>query len=233
MFRWLDRILKSSEWRLSLWTLLFGKEGLMAGGTAVALWATYATEAVRQYAPLSYVVVALGTCLTIYLIYALYAFAASRLQIVRFRQVLHDASKINPLDTYFEKQRIRVTDLAPAVGGAIVGKTFVECEIVGPTNVMFTPTCTFHGSGGDGVDGLVLRPDKFPKNGFGFDGCSFRNCRFYLLTFMVPEPLFAAFATYQWTGINWLTELPASGGAPPLIPPSAGPTDTRLPPSTQ
>src|SRR5262245_27599113 len=108
MLRWVDRVLKDSEWRLSLWTLLFGKEGLMAGGTVIALWATYATEAVKQYAPLSYVAVALGALLAMYLISALYAFATSRLQIVRFRQVLHDASKINPLETYFQKQRIRV-----------------------------------------------------------------------------------------------------------------------------
>lgn len=231
MLKRLDQMLKGTEWRLSLWALLFGKEGVMTGTTIIALLATYATEAVQQFSPLSYVIVALGTCVAVYLIYGLYAFATSRLQVVKFRQVMHDANKINPLDTYFERQRIRVFDLAPAVGGLIVGKTFVGCEIVGPTNVMFSPTCTFHGNGGDGVDGLVIRHGRTAMNGFGFDGCTFRNCRFYLLTFMVPEAFFLDFLSFNWQGINWITDLPASG-APPLIP-SGAPSDSQSPPSTQ
>lgn len=188
----------------------------MVSGGLLAVWAVHLTDALRIYAPTSYVVAGIGAFLAIGLANALRIFAKDRSQIIRFRQIVHDTHMVNPVDDTYRRQRIRLIDLAPPIGGAIRNKTFIECEIVGPANALFMPDCFFQNCGGEGVDGLMIRQGSFARNGFAFENCTFRACRFYLFTFMVPEELYSSFATYDWRGINWLTSHP--GEAEPELP---------------
>ena len=202
-----NRFLQGAEWKISLWSLVFGPGGLMAS-TALAVWAVWATDALALYAPFSYVAALILTPVLLAAGYLMYAKAAERRQFVRFREIAFEVSHINPMEDVFRKQRIRVIDLAAPIGGQIKGKTFNDCDLIGPVNVMFSNNCTFHGNSGNGVDGLIVREEKFPTNGFGFDACAFRNCRFYLMTFMVPETQYPYSAFQHWSGINWITDLP-------------------------
>src|SRR5258708_29303984 len=56
-------------------------------------------------------------------------------------------------------------------------------------------------------------PGMIPRNGFGFQNCIFRGCRFYLVTFMAPEPEYENFRPPAHAGLNWITERPDQ---PPL-----------------
>ncbi len=208
ILRWVERVFQNAEWKLSLYNLLFGQGGLMVGGSAVAVWVVHMTETLNAYAPASYFVAALGTALAIYIMNALRVYAAQWAQVIRFRQRVHDTNHVNPMEDTFRKQRIRLIDLAPPVGGAIRNRTFIDCDIVGPANALFLPDCIFQNCGGEAVDGLIIREGSFARNGFGFENCTFRNCRFYLFTFMVPEAIYPMFATYNWRGLNWLTDNP-------------------------
>ncbi len=46
-------------------------------------------------------------------------------------------SSINPLDTEFTKQRIKIQDLAHPINKEIRNKKFTDCELIGPANVLF------------------------------------------------------------------------------------------------
>jgi hypothetical protein len=120
------------------------------------------------------------------------------------KRMLAAADRINPLETVFRNHRISVIDLLPPIGSEIHGKTFVDCEIVGPANFVIAPGCQLSQCGGELIDGVVARDDARPFNALIFMGCTFRNCRFYRITFVVTEswriPFVAAFS-----GINWIT----------------------------
>lgn len=173
---------------------------------ALVGWATWFAGLFQQYAPASWVIAAVLGALCGVLIMLLATIARERLQLIRFREQVFTASQINPLDPMFTGRRLRLVDLAPPVGPFIDQKTFTDCEIIGPANVMFAG-CHFVGSGGNIVDGIVIKPGFLPSNGFGFRGCTFTRCRFYLMTFMVPEPEFQLFQTTH-PGLNWITDTP-------------------------
>ncbi|MBR0993805.1 hypothetical protein JQ580_24065 [Bradyrhizobium japonicum] len=185
---------------------------------AVVGWATWFAGLFQQYAPASWVIAGvLGAWFGAGII-VLAAIAREKLQLIKFRNNVFAASQINPLDQMFTGRRLRLVDLAPPVGAFIDNKTFTDCEFIGPANVMFQG-CNFLGSGGEVVDGIVIKPGFLPSNGFGFRNCTFTRCKFYLMTFMVPEPDFAFFNTTH-AGLNWITEKPdePSLRLPPVTP---------------
>jgi hypothetical protein len=147
---------------------------------------------------------------------ALFAYAREKMQQVRFRNTVFGTSHLNPLDTLFTTKRVRIADLSPPIGAIIEGKTFVDCDIMGPANVMFDG-CHFHGNTGDVVDAIIIKPGMIPRNGFGFRNCIFRGCRFYLVTFMVPEPEYDSFKPPAHGGLNWITERPDQPTLPMAI----------------
>jgi hypothetical protein len=217
--RWLNVIVSNAD-------TIASAAKLFIPATAVAVvtgWATSAMGLFQQAAPASWVYAALaGWVLTIASL-ALLAYARGRTQLTRFRQDVFDHTRINPLAAHFTNERIRMVDLAPPVGAMIRGKAFIDCEIIGPANVMFD-NCNFQQNSGEIVDAIVIKPGLLPKNGFGFQNCTFQRCRFYLVTFMVPEPNLSSFMAWNWTGLNWITELPGQAEPPlPLPPPQPQP----------
>jgi hypothetical protein len=179
---------------------------------ALVGWATWFAGIFQQYAPASYVVAGLIGALLGALIMLLTTVARERLQLIRFRNSAFDASGINPLDTTYQQKRIRVVDLAPPVGFIIEGKTFIDCDIVGPVNLVFAD-CIFHGNSGVVVDAVVVKQGLDPQHGYGFRNCIFRQCRFFSVTFLVREQDYHLFNVDAHRGLNWITERPDQ---PPL-----------------
>jgi hypothetical protein len=173
---------------------------------AVVGWATWFAGLFQQYAPASWVIAGVLGALCGSAIMLLAIITRERLQLIRFRNNVFIASAINPLDNMFTGRRLRLVDLAPPVGAFIENRTFTDCEIIGPANVMFEG-CSFVRSGGEVVDGIVIKPGFLPRNGFGFRNCTFTRCKFYLMTFMIPEPEFQFFESAH-RGLNWITEKP-------------------------
>ena len=179
---------------------------------AVVGWATWFTGIFQQHAPASWIYATVIGALIGALIAALLAYSREKMQQVRFRNTVFSGTYLNPLDTLFTTKRVRIADLSPPIGAIIEGKTFVDCEIMGPANVVFEG-CHFHGNSGEVVDAIIIKPGMIPRNGFGFQNCIFRGCRFYLVTFMAPEPEYENFRPPAHAGLNWITERPDQ---PPL-----------------
>lgn len=182
----------------------------------VPAWAAWAADVFSEYAPFSWVACGLLGMLILASAYALFGYAKGRIQVAKFQARVSEAAFINPLARTFERVRIRVTDLSPPLGNIIANKSFTDCDIIGPANVVFFE-CSFSGTKGEAVDGLIIRDGLSPRNGFGFSNCTFADCRFYLLTIMVPEQEFEKFARFNWGGLNWITEVPTPdlfGGQP-------------------
>jgi hypothetical protein len=182
---------------------------------ALVAWATWFAGLFQPAAPASWIIAGVLGALAGSLIVYLAVVARERLQIVRLRNATLFSSHINPLDTLFTTRRVRITDLAPPVGQVIDGKTFVDCDILGPANVMFQG-CHFHHNTGEVVDALIVKLGASPTNGFGFRNCIFRQCRFYLVTFMVEERDYEQFNGGAHAGLNWITNRP---DAPVILPP--------------
>jgi hypothetical protein len=176
-------------------------------------WATWVAGVLQQYAPASWMFAAILGGLCGALIMALLAYAIEKWQAIRFRNMAFNASRINPLDALFESQRLRIHDLSPPYGAIIENKNFIDCDILGPANVVFE-NCHFSSNQGEIVDALIIKPGMQPKNGFGFRNCMFRGCRFYYVTFMIPEPEYGSFCSPNHYGLNWITEIPDQ----PLLP---------------
>lgn len=193
---------------------------------ALVGWATWLAGLFQQYAPASWVIAGVLGALVGALIMLVAALARERMQLVKFRNGVFSAHQINPLDVMFNSRRIRLVDLAPPLGPYIIGKTFIDCEIIGPANIMFTG-CHFQQSGGEVVDGIVIKAPLQPSNGFAFKNCTFTRCKFYLMTFMVVESDYPFFLANH-TGLNWITERPDQPQLPIAL--DAQPTNSETSP---
>src|SRR5260221_8935453 len=101
----------------------------------VPAWATWAVEALRAWAPLSWVGAGFLGVLIAAIGYAI--FARGRLWFINARitdEFYKTADRINPLDDTFRNRRISIADLISPIEPVIRGKTFIDCELIGPAN---------------------------------------------------------------------------------------------------
>lgn len=211
--------------------LAFAKVALPSSFTgALVGWATWFAGLFQQYAPASWIFAGVIGALIGAVVAFLAILTRERMQLLRFRSYVFSAGQINPLDRLFTSKRLKLVDLSPPVGPFIDNKTFIDCEIIGPGNAMFQD-CHFQQNAGEVVDAIIIKPGLFPRNGFGFRNCTFTRCRFYLITFMVPEPDFEAFYKHH-SGLNWITERPDEPVLPmrqiDVIPEAAEPTRQKV-----
>ncbi len=202
--------------RKSLWSraISFGTELLVKNAVKIftviiGLITAYAAglvEVLKYFSPLSWVLGGLiGMCLSS-LTYALVGYARIRHQLADIRERIAISDFINPHDQTFESRRIRVTDLLRPTISAIENKTFVNCDIIGPANIVVRH-CTLRGSSGNLLDAFVAS-GAMPLNATVFLNCTFTNCSFYMVTFVIPVQFIDDFARHEFRGLNWLTALP-------------------------
>lgn len=122
------------------------------------------------------------------------------------RHLYESGDKLNPLETTFEKLRIHISDILPPVGNEIADKTFVDCEIVGPANILMSGG-TVQKNNGVSVDIVLARDDAEVHNGIVLKDCNISNCRFYLVTFLIPKAMEGEF-NRGLSGANWVTYNP-------------------------
>lgn len=116
-----------------------------------------------------------------------------------------DSSPFDPMASVYENKRLFMRDLAPAGRNFVNGKTFINCEIIGPgtaklltrssehkpwpvlrENLMFYTDC------------IETDPASVPQNAIFFPDCNFHNCRFFNLTLMFD-------VREDGPGWNWIT----------------------------
>ncbi|WP_425039382.1 hypothetical protein [Primorskyibacter sp. S187A] len=219
MFRTLNNFFMHFEWRLSLATVIWSLL-VPAGSFALPAWATKATGVFSEYAPLSWVVAGFGGLLCYAL--AVFIYGTGQQRSVRSRydaKFMQETGGIDPLATVFEAKRIYLNDFVLPSNPVIMGKTFVNCEIVGPANLYLEVGNGIDNVWPDKVDAVALSGDNKFYNGFLVRDCRFRGCRFHRTTLFFEPKESLAVQHLEW--LNWISPLPSQDLHPGVEEPTA------------
>jgi hypothetical protein len=219
----LNRILESISAHLTLYTA-FGI------GTAVSVliaWAAHATEQLKPYAPFSWAFGALVGALFFAALFWLVSKGRSLWISSTITRTFHQikAPTTNPLEPVFQTQRINISELASPVNRLIANKTFMDCEIIGPANLILAAT---HPGGGSmnqcnfiNCVAVGVRDRGAVPFGLFLQDCTFLRCRLFGVVLFIPRSEQAHFRA-SMPGFTWITEEPVTD--PPIAtPPSQEP----------
>lgn len=133
-----------------------------------------------------------------------------------------DSSPFDPMQMVFQNKRLFLRDLAPPGRRIVTGKKFINCEIIGPGNLVVAlrsshdkPYPVFNGNTFWDVDCIQVVPDVPSANAIIFPDCDFDGCNFYHLNLLFlhrDDPDNSG----NW---NWITPRVPEAGAlmgPPL-----------------
>jgi len=206
MFRGLNRFFMHFEWRLSLatvvWSLL-----IPAGSFVLPAWATEATGVFSEHAPLSWVIAGFGGLLA-YAI-AVFIYGTGQQRSVRSRydaKFMRETGGVDPLARVFEGKRIYLNDFVLPSQPQVIGKTFVDCEIVGPANMYFEADSSVDDVKPGLVDAVALTGERQFFNGVVFRNCKFRGCTFHRVTLFFQPKEALRIAGLNW--LNWISPMP-------------------------
>jgi hypothetical protein len=132
MFKKIQTIINNLGSHATLWQFAAG--AVVSSG--IAGWASHATESLKLYQPLSWVAAALLGGLIWMLAYA--AWSRARLWVINgtINQNFYKSDdRINPMEITFREKRINIADLASPIEPFVKGKTFIDCELIGPANI--------------------------------------------------------------------------------------------------
>jgi len=198
---WLNTI----ESRWSLWTLI-SASGLVAS-FSIPAWAVRSAQIFSDYAPLSWVAAGFVGVFAWAVIRLIWQWANKiRVKAYYDARMLEKRSIINPLDLTFERKRIILDDFVLPSFTLIDGKTFIDCDLIGPANIYFHSSNQAQPIRSPKIDAVWLAPTATFNNGFIFNNFIFRNCSFQRIS------MFASIENYhQWKDhpmINWISISP-------------------------
>ncbi len=174
----------------------------------VFVWAAHATKILKPYEPISWVIAAtIGAIVFCFiLLLAMYARNIAVNATLR-RRFYESGERINPIQSVFQSQRIHISDLAPPVGFRISDKTFLDCEIIGPANIILSGSGSLSDSGFTQSDMIILNnTNVLCFNATEFYNCSFLRCKFFLTTMLVPEVAVSKFEGGFKENVVWLSD---------------------------
>lgn len=208
MFKRINHFFKNFEWRLALagfvWQL-----AVPAGSFALPAWAARTAGVFSQYAPLSWVVA--GFAGLFWYALAVFIYGAGQQRLVRSRydaNFMQESGGVDPLARVFEGKRIYLNDFVLPSQPQVIGKTFVDCEIVGPANMYFEFDNSVDDVQPGSVDAVALSGERQFYNGVLFRNCKFRACTFHRVTlFFQPEE---ALRIEGLNWLNWISPMPPS-----------------------
>ena len=127
--RFLDRV----ESRVALLSLVFGSSvtGVVAG------WISSYSEWVSRFGAVGWILTGLVAAIAFGIMSMCVGFARYiwiKGSVVRKWQEAVDY--INPLDDEFSRKRIKISDLADPISNQIRDKTFINCDLIGPANIL-------------------------------------------------------------------------------------------------
>jgi hypothetical protein len=203
----IGRVLNALESRWSLLALVQAS-GLVASFSLPA-WAVRSAEIFSQCAPFSWVAAGfLGV-----LVWAITRWIWQAANTLRVRakydaKFMEDGSRLNPLDLTFERKRILLNNFVLPSFALIDGKTFIDCDLIGPANIYFHSSNQAAPIRAPKIDAVWLEPKAVFNNGFIFNNCIFRNCSFQRIT------MFASVENYDnWKdnpNVNWISIPPSA-----------------------
>ncbi|MEQ8249924.1 hypothetical protein [Oceanibaculum nanhaiense] len=196
----INRFFMNLEWRLSL---------IGVGVTAVSsfvlpAWAVRTANLFADYAPFSWVTAGFLGALTGAIIYAIVAWARSRWVRAGYDHNLYKRSGfVDPMAATYENKRIFLADFVLPSDPHISGKTFINCEIVGPANLFIRQGNQVNEQILPICDAVVLNGDRQFYNGITFDNCTFRKCSFKRITLMLLPYQYEQYKNLDW--LNWIS----------------------------
>ena len=195
MLEKLQKLLDRAESRISLWAILNGSGVLTAAG--VTGWLSSAVEWISAYGAFGWWCAALAGALAAALV--LLAVAWGRYAWIRGR-TLHKWKNIvdnfNPMEDEFNKQRIRLADIANPFTMRISGKRFVNCDLIGPANIIIMSHNNLFHIGFIDCDIIVGRHGAIFKNAIGLENCTLVGGRIYGATIIIPNNLVHKFHNF-------------------------------------
>lgn len=207
MSPFITRIIDRASTFISAYTTING--GIVVSGGAIAAWAAWATEVFQTYSPFSWVISGMVGALVVALALWAAAYASDR-RVIRDIRAQHQnkPNSANPLESSFRKERINIHDMAPPWDNKIVGKTFIECQLIGPANILFLSSDGGYSSITNmkliDSSAAELKPDHIPAASVIFQDCIITGCTLVKVVLMVHQP-FADESARRISGIHWIT----------------------------
>jgi MFS family permease len=200
----LQRFLEILSTHISLWQAL-GLGGLLTGG-ALSAWFATASMWLDGYGPIGWwYAVLIGAVLGL-----LVGIAGALLRYVVIlggatRKWSETVDRINPLDPQYNRQRINLADLAHPVSRRISNKTFVDCDLIGPVNLLLMQNIHLTEMGFVDCDIVVAKPNTPIRNVIGVENITLLRGRIYRCVIVIPPVLVS---TFQEMGATFITAIP-------------------------
>jgi hypothetical protein len=181
--------------KLGIW--LFGKIAeyylaisltFVAGlGGSISVWFASRSEWVSQYGVLGWWIAALfGAGAFVLIILGAVGVASYIQKILYMRQWAKKVDFVNPLENEFSKERIKLEDFVNPITRTIVGKTFIDCELLGPSNILIANNNTFDHSGFINCDFIEIRENlEGARTVILFIGCRIIRSKMYECAFFI------------------------------------------------
>jgi hypothetical protein len=201
----LDRLFLGVEWKLSLIGILLGA----LGSFALPAWALRTANMFSQYAPFSWV--AAGFAGLLLYAFIVWLIGVGRSKLVRSKydaRFMQETGGVDPLARVFEGKRIYLNDFVLPSNAQVIGKTFVDCEIVGPANMYFEFDNSVDDVQPGLVDAVALSGERQFFNGVLFRNCKFRGCTFHRVTLFFEPKEALRISRLDW--LNWISPMPPS-----------------------
>jgi len=206
----LKRLFDHLSSHVTVWTWAWPyASGILGVGVLSAVIAQ-ATAWIAPWGPLGWWFSGLTGALFAMLLFFLGAITYSKITDARLKKRVYGShDKINPLESHFRRQRIKINDLVLPFDPIIHGKTFEDCDLLGPCNVIVMGRTELSHCGGSNVQAAIvaLKPDVGIQNAVAFQDCTIRRCRLYQLTFLVPDEAYLLFKK-GLNNLEWITRTP-------------------------
>jgi hypothetical protein len=111
------------------------------------------------------------------------------------RGIVHgESASFDPLAKVYENKRLYLRDLAPVGRRFVIGKTFINCEIIGPGSAVLgtrsseqKPFPSIRDSATYDVDCIEIDPTKQSVLAIAFPDCDFIGCQFFHMTLLFMQ----------------------------------------------
>jgi hypothetical protein len=202
-----QRFTNQLEWR---WTIVQAIWGFPAAVASFALpaWAVKMARVFEQYEPLSWVVAGFSGLGIAVAFFASAAWARGKWVRANYdARMLAQGGAVDPLEKTFERKRVYLNEFCLPSHPIIEDKTFINCEIIGPANIILVSGNSINNGRYPICDAVYLAKDIIPNgNYYAFSNCIFRGCNFYRVTFFVPHGELNLFRNYVL--VKWITTSP-------------------------
>ncbi|KAF6692762.1 hypothetical protein HFD98_09665 [Pseudomonas sp. EKM23D] len=166
-----------------------------ASGGSLTLALTKISELVQGINPIFYAIAFVAGIYIALGIYHIILSAKKKNIILRQANLISRPGEGNPLETKFDKKTIKITDFFSPFYSPHKNKTFHNCEIVGPGNVIFLG-CTLNNCILSSCQVVIINDSKIPiLNITAFSQCVFLDTKILGSTIFVSKADFRNLAT--------------------------------------